>query len=73
MLQAMAGIDGTSRVDEVVSAHPSTARAFIARRMHCVGCEIARFESIADTARLYGLNLEPLLGELRTLAGHDDG
>jgi hybrid cluster-associated redox disulfide protein len=62
-------IDATSTVDDLVTAYPMVTRAFIARRMHCVGCELARFETIASAARHYGASVEVLLADIRELAG----
>jgi hybrid cluster-associated redox disulfide protein len=52
-------------VDEVIERWPATARVFIARRMHCVGCEVARFETVADACRIYGRSPDAMLVELR--------
>ena len=56
-------------VADVLAATPLAARVFIARRMACVGCAFAPFETISEAARAYGI--EP--GELaRSLAGDPD-
>jgi len=60
---------GASVVDDVVTSFPSTARVFVDRRMHCVGCEVSRFETLAGAARVYQQSLEPLLDDLRAAAG----
>jgi hybrid cluster-associated redox disulfide protein len=49
--------------------HPGTARVFLDRRMACVGCPMAAFETLADAAREYRLALEPFLAELGRAAG----
>ena len=37
-------------VKEIMDRWPETASAFIARRMHCVGCPIGPFHTLADAA-----------------------
>ncbi len=64
----MAAITERTRVDEVVTRYPRTARVFIRRRMHCVGCEVSRFETIADACHIYGQPAEPFVAELRAAA-----
>lgn len=49
--------------------HPVTAHVFLDRRMACVGCPLAAFETLADAAREYRLPLEPFLAELGRAAG----
>jgi hybrid cluster-associated redox disulfide protein len=63
-----AAITERTTVDEVVSRYPRTARVFVSRRMHCVGCEVSRFETIADACRIYGQPAEPFVAELRAAA-----
>lgn len=55
-------------IDEVVTRHPATAQVFIRRRMHCVGCEIDRFHTVADVCRIYGQPLGRFLDELGQVA-----
>jgi hybrid cluster-associated redox disulfide protein len=64
-MQATQTITGESVVDEIVTRFPPTARVFVGRRMHCVGCELSRFETLAGAARIYQQPLEPLLADLR--------
>ena len=58
-------INAEANVDELITRYPATARVFIRRRMACVGCEIARFESVADVCEIYHQPLDPFLKELR--------
>lgn len=55
-------------VEEVITRFPLTARVFVRRRMNCVGCDIARFESLAEACRIYRQPLDQLLEEIRHLA-----
>ncbi len=64
----IAAITERATVDEVVGRYPRTARVFIRRRMHCIGCEVSRFETIAEACRVYGQPAEPFLAELRAAA-----
>ena len=43
-------------VADVLAARPSAARVFISRRMGCVGCAFAPFETISEAARAYGID-----------------
>ncbi len=51
-------------VDEVVDRYPETIPVFIRHRMQCVGCHVARFETIAGGAAIYEVDLNDLLQEL---------
>jgi hybrid cluster-associated redox disulfide protein len=42
-------------VADVLAGNPVAARVFIARRMGCVGCAFAPFETISEAARAYGI------------------
>ena len=42
-------------VTDVLAANPAAARVFIERRMGCVGCAFAPFETVAEVARIYGI------------------
>ena len=58
-----------SCADETVAAllarEPRAARILLSRGMHCVGCAIAPFETIAEICAIYGVSLEQLLVDLR--------
>lgn len=45
--------------------HPGAVRVFLDRRMACPGCDMAPFETVAEAARIYGVDAEELLTELR--------
>lgn len=44
-------------VKEIMDRWPDTASAFIARRMHCVGCPMGPFHTLADAAMEHRLEL----------------
>jgi len=55
--------------DEMVSVlltrHPRAARVLVNHGMYCVGCAIARFETLAEACAVYGVPVEHILNELR--------
>lgn len=57
-------------VAEVMDRWPQTIPVFFRYRMACVGCPIARFETLAEVAAIYGLNLSRFLNELEQIIGH---
>ena len=60
-----ATIGPDNNVDEILTRFPQTARVFVNHRMHCVGCEVARFETLAEACEIYHKPLQPLLDDLR--------
>jgi hybrid cluster-associated redox disulfide protein len=50
----------------VLVKRPLAARVLMNRRMHCMGCPIAPFESLAEACEAYGIDVEHLLQELET-------
>jgi hybrid cluster-associated redox disulfide protein len=51
-------------VAEVMDRWPQTVPFFFRYRLACIGCPIAPFETVAEVAAIYGLNLNRFLGEL---------
>lgn len=64
MTPAKREITADSLVQEIVEQHPQTMPVFVRHGLGCVGCYIAPFHTIADSAREYAVGLEPLLGDL---------
>ena len=54
-------------VEKVLTGFPQTVRAFQSLRTSCVGCRMARFCTLADVARVYGLPLREFLDRLLVL------
>ncbi len=52
-------------VAEVLARWPQTAPVFFRHHLICVGCAMSRFETLAEIAAVYGLDLSGFLGELR--------
>lgn len=48
---------------------PETAVVFVRRRMACVGCAMASFETVPEVASAYGIPPELLLQELLDAIG----
>jgi hybrid cluster-associated redox disulfide protein len=61
---AVEPIGADSLVCEVLEAHPGTATVFVRHGVQCVGCYIAPFHTIADSAREHAVSLEFLLADL---------
>jgi hybrid cluster-associated redox disulfide protein len=49
---------------EVVTKYPQTIKVFFHHGMQCTGCYISGFHSIAESAKQWGVELEPLLNDL---------
>jgi hybrid cluster-associated redox disulfide protein len=54
-------------VAEVLARWPQTISVFMRHRMACVGCAIAPFETLAEVAAIYDLELSYFLSELEQL------
>jgi hybrid cluster-associated redox disulfide protein len=58
-----------SYADETVAAllarEPRAARVLLDHGMHCVGCAISPFETLAEICVIYGVSVEQLIVELR--------
>lgn len=55
-------------VAETLQRWPATATVFLRRRMACVGCAIAPFETLTEVGEIYAINAEQFLQELRDAA-----
>ena len=55
-------------VADVLAATPGAARVFLDRGMHCPGCPFAPFETVAEAAFVYGVDLQELHRALLALA-----
>ena len=51
-------------VSDVLALGSATAAVFVGHRMGCVGCTFARFETVGDVARVYGLDPQDLARSL---------
>ena len=57
-------ISRNSIVGEVMESHPASVAIFIRNRMHCPGCVMARFMTLADAAQSHEVELDHLMDEL---------
>ena len=55
-------------IDDVMKNRPATLHVLIGLRMHCVGCELASFHSVARAALEHGLDATRLLEQLNAAA-----
>ncbi|ACZ38066.1 DUF1858 domain-containing protein [Sphaerobacter thermophilus] len=53
-----------TNVEALLDRFPVAATVFLRRRMHCVGCSMARFETIADVCAIYRQPLQAMLADL---------
>jgi len=51
-------------VADVLARWPQTISVFMCHRMACVGCPIAPFETLAEVAVIYELDVDCFLNEL---------
>ena len=58
-------IDPGMFVRAVMDAHPETIGVFMRRRMHCPGCVMSPFMTLAEAAESYRIDADKLVAELR--------
>jgi hybrid cluster-associated redox disulfide protein len=58
-----------SLVGSLMEERPETLSVFLRNRMHCPGCVMARFTTVAEAAANYRLDPHELAAELRATAG----
>ncbi|MCK4680757.1 DUF1858 domain-containing protein [bacterium] len=51
-------------IGAVVKSHPETVPVFMQHGLHCIGCAVAAFESIAEGAAAHGIDVEALMSDL---------
>lgn len=51
-------------MSDLMAACPQVIPVLLKRGMACVGCDMARFETLASAANIYELDLDGLLAEL---------
>jgi hybrid cluster-associated redox disulfide protein len=57
-------LNGSDSVADMLATAPHAARLLLDRGMHCVGCAIAPFETIAEACAIYGVSVDRLLLDL---------
>lgn len=58
-------IHADMNVEDLIDRFPAVASVFVRRRMQCVGCSMARFETVAEVCRIYRQPLETMLADLQ--------
>ena len=51
-------------IGDVVKSHPETVPVFMQHGLHCIGCAVAAFESIAEGAAAHGIDVAALMSDL---------
>ena len=51
-------------IEEIIKKYPDTMEVFAKHGLHCVGCQLAQFESLAAGAKAHSIDLTKLLTEL---------
>ena len=65
--EAMMPVEPTQLVDDVMRRWPKTIRVFLNHRMHCVGCPIACFHTVADACREHGVDQAQFVADLNAM------
>lgn len=60
----MAKITENTLIAEVIDINPQAARILMSYGMHCIGCAMARGETIGEAVIVHGQDLEELLSKL---------
>ena len=55
-------------IGDVVKNHPETVPVFMSHGLHCIGCAVAAFESIAEGAAAHGIDVDALINDLNKAA-----
>ena len=55
-------------IGDVVRSHPETVPVFMQHGLHCIGCAVAAFESIAEGAAAHGIDVDALIEDLNKAA-----
>ena len=59
--------DRDRTIEEILATRPMAAYVFLRRKMACVGCSMARFDTLRDAALSYGIPEAELLADLARL------
>jgi hybrid cluster-associated redox disulfide protein len=61
-------ITGEMSIMEIVQKYPETVPVFMQHGLHCLGCAIAQFETLAEGAAAHRMDLQALLKDLNEVA-----
>jgi len=59
-------------VYELLNGHPEIIPLFLRRKMACVGCNMARFETLRNAASIYRVDLDDWLKEIEQTISRDE-
>ncbi|MBD3367725.1 MAG: DUF1858 domain-containing protein [Candidatus Eisenbacteria bacterium] len=59
-------------IGDVVRKHPETVPVFMKHGLHCIGCAVAAFESIAEGAAAHGIDVDALMTDLNQATTGDE-
>ncbi len=60
-------ITKNTSIDEIMENYPEAAEVLLMHGMHCLGCEAAQFETLADAAKAHGLDVNKLVEEMNAV------
>jgi hybrid cluster-associated redox disulfide protein len=66
-------LTASTTVADVLRKRPLAARVLLNHRMHCLGCEIAPFETLEEACGIYGVSVRDLLAELNATTTESAG
>jgi hybrid cluster-associated redox disulfide protein len=72
ILMKQSQLEASLTVEELLACWPQTIPVFIRHRMACVGCAMAPFETLAEVAAIYKLDLDSFLRELEQNMQQDE-
>lgn len=56
-----------TNLQQLLADYPNLIPIFIKERLACVGCLMARFDTLSDLARNYDLDLTRFMAEIETI------
>lgn len=56
-----------TNLQQLLTNFPNLIPFFIQERLACVGCEMARFETLEDLSRNYNLDLTHFIADIETI------
>lgn len=51
-------------IEDILGRWPDVSQVFIANRMSCIGCPIAKFHTLKEACQIYLLNFEEVVGQV---------
>ena len=60
-------------ISDLLSQWPQVIQVFLKRKMACIGCSVAAFETLEDAAGIYGIPLHELTDEVRKAVANEIG